>query len=206
MQEKKLYNKQFGMIMKKQISALLLLPLLLLMAGTDALYGQFNEAEGSADVTATVISTIDVVKLSDINFGLISSNITTAQPSLDPADAGEDANVLENGDPISVGKFEFEAAAEQTLIFTFGTAELQEGGGDELLFTPAVRGSQGDATTNSDARGGTTAISSNDTVELTGTYYTVWVGGALDANVGTDVPVNTGEYSGEFTITVDYDL
>ena len=191
--------------MQKLFSTLLLLTACTLFSGTGALYAQTFETDGNADISAEVFAEISITNLADINFGLINANFDSDQPLLDPTDADSDANVQEGGTPISVGKFEIDANSEETLIFTFGSATLGGPGSDELSFSPTVQGSQGDATANDGDRGGDTLLSSNDTVTLTGSSYTLWVGGELGLETG-EFPIDVGEYSGEFTITVDYDL
>ncbi|MEX2585043.1 MAG: DUF4402 domain-containing protein [Balneolaceae bacterium] len=193
--------------MKNKIAILILLPALLLITGVNQLYGQGFSSQGTAAIDANVVGAIQVTNLSDINFGLISQNINTTAPVLDPQDSGSDENIVDDGN-VSVGKFVFEAASEQSIIFTFSAATLTEdGGADELEFTPSIQGSQGDETAPNDgARGGDTAISNNDSVLLTGTHYTVWVGGTLGLGGSTTAPVNVGAYDGTFTITVDYDI
>lgn len=195
--------------MKNKISILILLPGFLLISGVHQLYGQgFSSSSETATIDASVVGAINVTNLFDINFGLISQNIDSAAPTLDPQDSASDANIVDDGN-VSVGKFVFEAASEQDIIISFNNATLTESGGgsDELEFTPSVQGAQGDETAPNDgARGGDTAISSNDSVTLTGTHYTVWVGGTLGLGGSTTAPVSVGAYDGTFTITVDYDI
>lgn len=166
-----------------------LLPLLLactLATGITA-FGQASSDDDTIVVKATVLNPITVTGVNDLDFGYILADGSANTVAADAADAGS---------------FTVDATADEgvELSFTAPTTLARAGGGEvgDVTFSAGqYRYHLGGTTQGS---GTTVANLTTATITPTVDQFGVWIGGTLTA----DADAVPGDYSANFTLTVEY--
>lgn len=137
------------------------------------------QVSANANVTVSVQSTLLVTNLSgDLAFG-------NRMPNLD-----------HEIEPESGVNFRISGASEVPVFVSYTAPEELTGPGESIKFTAKVIGGQ----SSDPAAAGAVTSGPSVTTDATGNYY-LWLGGEIE--VGNILP---GNYSGQFTVTVDYNL
>lgn len=166
----------------KQAAAGITAALLILAAGNvTASYGQ----DADVNIDAEVLQSLSITTDQNVDFGdILPGGTHTIDPETDETERGE---------------LSITGEAEEAILITFSeTVTLEhDTEADELTFTPDLIGNDSDDT------GGASEITSEEpeTLSSGGDFY-LWLGGDLE------VPSNasSGSYSGEATISVEYDI
>lgn len=174
-----------------------LLVVVLLVASAGDAAAQTRTATGEARINVMVSLTL--AKHSAIDFGAVFNN-------------GQQTVVLSPGDGLitggnspqggsSVGKFVATGQQNTSITVTFDNSVTLTGPTESgnLTFTPDVKGASTD--NGGTAGSGAAGVASGNTVTTNGSgYYYFWVGGEVPIPGGQQ----QGEYSGTFTINVEY--
>lgn len=177
----------------------LILTVVIVCTNSIVLSAQFISDNADATVTTFVINEMNVTKLADIDFGFVSSDISTNSPTIDPSD-GSSSYLA--GD-LSTGKFEVNATNGQSIELSDNSPVTLTGPGSvqEIDFNSDLSGIMG---ADAGANGGST-VSTGSSFTLTNDDYTVWVGGTLTGVGGSGgSSLTVGEHSGTYTLTVEY--
>ncbi|HQT90840.1 MAG TPA: DUF4402 domain-containing protein [Candidatus Kryptobacter bacterium] len=145
------------------------------------------QANQNIPISADIIRGLSITSTGVLNFGLIVAGTT---PPAQTAQSGTAPLITAAGN-----------SGRRITVTYSATTFLNDGFGHTLTFTPSVYGSNiaGD-------QAGATVVASGSNVYLSGSgrvtgYYYFWLGGALSP-VPTVQPA--GNYSGTFTLTVNY--
>jgi|GEM_PF-886579 len=192
--------------MKRTISLLSVLALVFAFSGSAF-------AQPSISANANVVSQLSYSVTNSVDFATINADLTSYTPTINPND-GSSSDILE-GSP-SIARVNISGSSTEDFNLSFpATVTLSEDSDgdtntDALEYTPTVSGTSGN---QSSASGGSlisTTSSSGTTsadspLTLSSGAYTLWFGGSLAVGAtGGDSTVETGTYSGDFTITIDY--
>lgn len=166
----------------KQAAAGITAALLILAAGNvTASYGQ----DADVNIDAEVLQSLSITTDQNVDFGeILPGGTHTIDPETDETERGE---------------LSITGEAEEAIQITFSETETlgHDTEADELTFTSNLIGHE------SDAPGSATEIVSGEAETLSsgGDFY-LWLGGDLE--VPSDA--SSGSYSGEATISVEYDI
>jgi hypothetical protein len=183
----------------KNLFKLLSATLVLIAFGTST-YAQ-NSATTNASINSTLMTTLDIKKNTDIEFGQIATGTIPNMNAL----TGEKTNVGSNA---TLGKFTVSGTAKATVKVNYDVRVDLKGPGKELItFSPSVY-----RTAKLDARFGTDAIASDATYSIASEGSDlIFVGGTVAAFGTSDTKIPalstellTGTYSGTFNITATY--
>ncbi|MEX0769410.1 MAG: DUF4402 domain-containing protein [Balneolaceae bacterium] len=164
-----------------------------------ALFAQVISDNADATVTTFVINEMNVTKLTDIDFGFITSDISTNSPLLD----SENGTSSNQSGVFSIGKFEVNATNGQSIELSDNSPVTLTGPGSvtEIDFNATLSGMNG--TDGSDFGG--SSVNTGNSFTLTDDNYTVWVGGNLTGVGGSGgSSLTVGEHTGTYTLTVEY--
>lgn len=167
----------------KQAAAGITAALLILAAGNvTASYGQ----DADVNIDAEVLQSLSITTDQNVDFGeILPGGTHTIDPETDETERGELSITGEDGEDILID------------ILPSDDVTLSDNDGNELTFTSNLIGHE------SDAPGSATEIVSGEAETLSsgGDFY-LWLGGDLE--VPSDA--SSGSYSGEATISVEYDI
>lgn len=156
------------------------------------------QTSSGADATTSieVLSALTMTNNSLIDFGQVFNN-GQQTADLNP----ENGTVMGNspqGNP-TVGKFTADGQNNTAITVSFDPSVTLTGPGSDLTFTPDVRGSASD--NGASAGSGASQMQEGSTVNTnsSGKYF-FWVGGQVPVSDGQQ----QGEYSGTFTMSVEY--
>ncbi len=156
----------------------------LVLTGTTALAGNNqsgDEASGSADITTTVIQSLSVENNQDLEFGRVAQGVVE---TIEVTDA-------------SAVKFTIQGEKNEGVVVTFScpTSLTRAGGSQTFPFKGSIMQNSNANPTSA------TKLSSGSSLNLNGSgKLYVYLGGEI--NVAKDQ--QRGNYSGEFTIDVEY--
>jgi len=149
----------------------------------------------SATITidATVLSALSIQKITDANFGNISST-TTGEVFLDPQ--GDASSYV--GATATAGQFSISGGGTQSILVGWEPSiTLSDGTGNDITCTLAVSGFSSDSQSESvdlSLEGGYVTLS------LAQGFFYLWVGGSMGVLNG----ITSGEYTGTADFTVEY--
>jgi Mat/Ecp fimbriae major subunit len=148
-----------------------------------------GQASSTADVRATVVSSLALTRTGTTDFGYFENHahVETISPS-SPAPGQSTAQFIASGTPGAFVLVSFDATVTlcAAAVCSLGT----------MTFTPNV------ASSPSDNQAGSTAnLTSGSAVQLSasGSYF-FWLGGSLTVNANQ----KTGAYSGTFSMSISY--
>ncbi len=168
--------------MSKSLSAFLL-ALLLLLSITISVPAQDNNREININVSADVVSTIEIVTIQSMN--LSEAESVNEQIQINPQTSSNAGKMIAMGTPNSEIRISFLQQRELT----------SEQGAESLFFNYEVAGN-----TEDDQSTAEILDQENRDFELNnnGRFY-LWIGGSVD--ISTAPP---GNYQGEFTLDIEY--
>ena len=178
--------------MKKSISLLIIIVLFLTAFNLEARSQSHTFENENIVATATVLSTLSIMKNEDVSFGNISAT-TTGEVFLDPQ--GNAHSYV--GATATVGKFTITGDGNQIRVGWPESIILDDGATNEMTLTFSVSGFGTD--TQSSSTDLTTENGFSIVTIETGAYY-LWVGGSL----GTLTNQTSGTYTGTADFTVEY--
>ena len=170
-------------MMKQLLNTILALTLLMSIG--------LAQETGDIAVNASVLAVLTLTPGNDLNFGNISA---TSTPILDPKTP---ANNTDLGTTNNAGTYTLAGEASATVSVTYdASVTLSNGATGSLTFTPDMYGH----TANDASASSSVASASTITLGSGDPAYYFWLGGDL----GTLSSQETGTYTGNFTLTLEY--
>lgn len=157
-------------------------------------------------VSAEVVTSVEYDESQDLNFGLISSDITTNEPEIDPT-GGTHENVTGGNQTIGYVKF---IGSENASFKIDNIGARLDNGTHSVNFTPTYCLDNSDTTGEVGCQ--STAVNNGDGVEIVDGSFsgigTLWIGGILSDpqdGAGQEASsLSSGSYENNITISVDY--